>query len=199
MAIIVCIFTSVMVGYGIFRYIAHPQLKMIGTPDGYEQVVGRQFDEEAEAAKQEEPGLSLDAFYLDSSGYRQIFIAHTSSKIAYFYGLGENGGPPETRNLREMKRFVMDNRKDIEEAMQEMYAEFSIVGETPRIEAFQLERSGFCGIHFTHKIQREEDVFVQDRLLIFRDGIPYAATVQNQLGEVNDDEVEYLIENLYFE
>ena len=203
--ILIAIFCLLAVGYITYktvRHIAHPDLKLDNPPAGYEQLTGEQFEELIADFKEAEPDTALDAFYVGGDGYRQIFIAHQNTKNVVIFRFGESGLPPDTKDSGEMASFVMENRIEIEEGLRDTYENVGAKSESISIisiDSFQLENDGSCGIHTTARIQRSDDTLVQDYLLIYRNDIAYGATAQNQLGESNSDEVEYLLQNLYFE
>lgn len=197
-AVVVFVLTG-LIGYKIAMTVQKRILKLDAPPDGYEQLVGERFEEISASFKETEPQTVLESFYEGDGGYRQIIIAHESVREVAIFGSSQIGSPPMTKDLEEMKYFVKENIGEIEEDLQEMYADFGAECDILVIEAIQLDRDGFCGVHASIKVPRSQNTLVQDLIQIYRDGVVYGVTAQNQLGEVNDDEVEYLIENLYFE
>lgn len=199
-AIILALALTGFIGYRAIKTATYPDLVLDAPPEGYQQVTGQQFEDVAEQFEIEEgEGSSLDAFYFAGDAADQIFIAHFSSGEITLISFGGDDDPPETEDLAEMERYIDSNRYLIEKEMESEYSKLPVDAETLIIEAVQLEKGGFCGIRIGASIEYDETTMLQDRLVFYRDQITYVAATQNMSGESNDEGVQYLLENLYFE
>lgn len=196
--ILIVLAVVAFIGYKVIRHYNHQVLVLGETPSGYERMSGEELKDAEERFEASEEGGSLDAVYL-SGGRRSIFIAHYVSNEVQILAFGSGGDPPETHDIEEMRRFIYENRDELERELEATYREVSPGMETTVIEPVQLASDGFCGIHIGARATMGEDEYVQDRLLFYKDGNTYLAAAQNFSGESNDIEVEYLLQNLHFE
>jgi len=191
-----------LIGYISYRAIktaTYPDLVLEAPPAGYQQVTGEQFEDIAEQFELEEEGTNLDAFYFEDGGTGQIFLIHAVSGEITLISFGGNDTPPETEDLAEMKRYINDNRLTLERELEDTYSRLSLEAETLLMKAVKLEREGLCGIRVNASINYGEVTLLQDRLIFYQDQVTYIVAVQNTSGESNDDGVQYMLENLYFE
>ncbi|MBN2026089.1 MAG: zinc ribbon domain-containing protein [Actinobacteria bacterium] len=198
-AVLLALALTGFIGYKAIKTATYPDLVLDAPPDGYQQVTGQQFDDIAEQFEIAEEDTSLDAFYFAGDGSDQIFLAHAVSGEITLVSFGSNDEPPETEDLAEMERYINGNRSLLERELEKEYGRLSLDAETLLMEAVQLEREGLCGIRINASIYYGETTMLQDRLLFFRDQVTYIAAVQNLSDESNDEGVQYLLENLYFE
>ncbi|RJP34293.1 MAG: zinc ribbon domain-containing protein [Actinobacteria bacterium] len=191
-----------VVGYTAFRLIktvTYPDLKLDAPPAGFEQVTGAQFKEIERQFESEEEGASLDAFYCTSDGSNQIFIMHVLAEEITLISIGGGDTPPETGDLQEMKEYINSNRSAMEDELEKEYGRISAEAENLLIDAVKLEKAGYCGIHVCVSVKYGERTILQDRIILYRDGVTYVAAIQDMNGESNDEGLQHLMENLYFE
>jgi hypothetical protein len=199
-AIFLALALTGFIGYRAIKSATYPDLKLDAPPAGYEQVTGSQFEDIAKQFEIEEgEGSSLDAFYYAGDGTEQIFLAHIRSGEITLVHFGSSDDPPETEDPKEMQKYIDSNRSMLERELDSEYSKASLEAETLLIEAVQLEKDGFCGIRVNASMQLGEITLLQDRLIFFKDAVTYIVAVQNTSGASNDDGVQYLLQNLYFE
>jgi len=165
-----------------------PTIK-ISTPPGWEKASEDVMKETEEAFSEGDYSATVDYLFSDGT---------LTNMIVVYHGKGLMMDTPDSENFEDVQAFYTEHK---EEYIDELESVYSGLGASYDIQNYEVKEMacGVSALHVTIKASGNNMTLIQDILDFFKEGTEFNVTISRTGTTSNQEEVDFLLENISFE
>ncbi|MDY6795177.1 MAG: hypothetical protein SWK76_07840 [Actinomycetota bacterium] len=161
----------------------------VDIPPGWEEADEETRSDFEKASEMGDEDVAIDYLFTDGSLTNVIAVAHGTAYIL---------DKPESEESEEVEDFFMRHEQELEDIFVATYEE---IGGSVEMTTYTIEEiaCGLAALHMSVSIRGAGAQMVQDFLFFFKDDTSFFALVSTMGSQDNQEEVDFLKENISFE